>query len=102
MYTAPASTCMYPVPALLVAACILYIPVCMRARAAGKFVSSAKLVDYLFTGIYLRGLRWWLGGIHLPVVLPLPWLPHFANTKFSSIRPFAVTPYLYGSQGGSS
>ena len=39
--------CLYlhvPCTCLLVAACILYIPVCMRARAAGKFVSSAKLV----------------------------------------------------------
>jgi hypothetical protein len=79
--------CLYlhvPCTCLLVAACILYIPVCMPTRAAGKFVPSAKLLDYLFTGIYLRGLRWWLGGTHLAVVLPLPWLPHFANTKLSS------------------
>ena len=74
----------------------------MRARAAGPNAPSAKLVLYLFTGIYHKGITLWLGGIHLAVVLPLPWLPHFANTKFSSIRPFAVTTYLHGSQGGSS
>ena len=104
MYTAPASTCMYPVPDLLVAACILYIPVCMRARAAGKFVSSAKLVLYLFTGIYHKGITLWLGGIHLAAVQYSPFPGYLTsltpNSRLS--RPFAVTTYLHGSQGGSS
>ena len=76
----------------------------MRARAAGKFVSSAKLVLYLFTGIYHKEITLWLGGIHLAVVQCSPFPGYLTSLTPNSRlpRPFAVTTYLHGSQGGSS